>query len=120
MSFNLGPVGPSRQRSKGHEGTWGPYWDWLFPPLKKVSAFVDWKRGSSGVNVARRLWDQREYFRRTYESVYGTDPALWPSRHPGVVLDAVRYVTHSACLGCQWIGAGGYLAARRHEMGADA
>ena len=50
---------------------------------------------STGVNVARRLWDQREYLRHTYESVHGTDPAAWPSQHPGVVLDAVLWMAHA-------------------------
>ncbi|HEU4360854.1 MAG TPA: hypothetical protein VFR27_05015 [Mycobacterium sp.] len=83
-------------RPHGGAGTWGPYWDALFPP-RPVTPWVDWKRLSTGVNVARRLWEQREYLRRTYESVHGSDPLAWPSPHPGVVLDAVRWVVHAAC-----------------------
>lgn len=123
MSFNQGPVGPSSRFSAGAAHTWGPYWDAMFPP-RQVTAFIDWKRGSSGVNIARRLWEQREYLRRVYESVFGTDPEAWPSRHPGVVLDAVPVVAHGACLGCQWFSASGQSAlqrARAHEYadGAD-
>lgn len=33
------------------------------------------KLGSTGVNIAGRFWEQREYLRRTYESVHGNDPA---------------------------------------------
>lgn len=117
MSFNQGPVGPSRRWSSGHHNTWGHYWDALFPPTT-CTRWIDFKRGSSGVNVARRFWDQREYLRRAYEAVYGTDPQAWPSRHPGVVLDAVPTGRHAACLGCQWLGPNGYAAlktARLHE-----
>jgi hypothetical protein len=117
MSFNQGPIRPSKRYSQGRENTWGPYWDVLFPPAM-VTAWVSFKRGSTGVNVARRFWAQREYLRRAYESVYGSDPEAWPSRHPGVVLDAVPYVDHPACLGCQWFGSGGgsaLLRAWRHE-----
>jgi hypothetical protein len=58
---------------------------------------------STGVNVARRLWDQREELREAYEAVHGSDPGSWPHRHPGIVIDAVQFVVHAACLGCQWI-----------------
>jgi uncharacterized protein YjbI with pentapeptide repeats len=37
-----------------------------------VSAFAKWKISSTGVNIARRLWDQQEEMRRTYEAVHGT------------------------------------------------
>jgi hypothetical protein len=58
---------------------------------------------STGVNVARRLWDQREELRAAYEAKHGSDPDNWPHRHPGIVIDAVQWVAHAACLGCQWI-----------------
>jgi hypothetical protein len=58
---------------------------------------------STGVNVARRLWDQREELREAYQAVHGSDPESWPHRHPGIVIDAVHFVAHAACLGCQWI-----------------
>ena len=121
MSFNQGPIGPSKRYSIGRENTWGPYWDRLFPPTM-CTAWVSFKRGSNGVNVARRFWDQREYLRRAYESVYGSDPEAWPSRHPGVVLDAVQYGNHAACLGCQWFGGSGgsaLLQAHAHEVSAE-
>ena len=121
-----GQLMPSTRASAGAEDTWGPYWNALFPP-RLVTPWINWKRRSSGVNVARRLWDQREYLRRTYESVHGTDPAEWPSQHPGVVLDEVLWIAHAACLRCQWFDATGHsmqrpddlqqalVLARRHE-----
>ena len=118
MSFNQGPIKQSTRWSEGHTDNWGPCGDALFRP-RLVTSWINFKRGSSGVNVARRLWDQREYFRRAYESVYGADPEAWPSRHPGVVLDAVQYGNHAACLGCQWLGGSGYVAARRHETAEE-
>lgn len=119
-----GKLRPSRQFSA--KNPWGPYWNALFPPAL-VTEWLDFKRRSSGLNVARRLWDQREYLRRTYESVYGTDPAGWPSQHPAVVLDEVRWIAHAACLRCHWFDTGGHsiqkpeglrkalVLARRHE-----
>ena len=118
MNFNQGPVGPSTRFPGGRLSTWGPYWDAMFPPAQ-VTAWIDFKRRTSGVNVASRFWDQREHLRRVYESVFGTDPAAWPSRHPGVVLDDVPSTGHAACLGCQWFEPRGHLPlfmARRHEV----
>lgn len=117
MTFNQGPVKPSRRWSVGYAATWGPYWDAIFPP-REVTAWIDWKRGSTGVNVARRFWEQREQLRRAYEAVHGRDPEAWPSRHPRVVLDAVPQIDHAACLGCRWFDPSGWdppSAARRHE-----
>jgi hypothetical protein len=62
--------------------TWGPYFDALFPP-QEVSPWISWKIRSTGVGVARRLWDQREQRRAEYEDVHGPDRALWPVQHPG-------------------------------------
>lgn len=118
---NRGPLKPSTVWSGGASRTWGAYWDVMFPP-GLVTGWVDWKRGSTGVNIARRFWDQREYLLRTYEAVHGIDPDQWPSRHPGVVLDAVPSIDHAACLGCQWLDTGHHaalLAARRHETGSE-
>lgn len=98
-----GNLRPSTQFSAAN--TWGPYWNALFPP-SLVTEWIDFKRRSTGLNVARRLWDQREYLRRTYESVYGTDPEGWPSQHPGVVLDEVLWMAHAACLRCRWFDVG--------------
>jgi hypothetical protein len=82
---------------------------------------------STGVNVARRLWDQREELREAYQAVHGSEPESWPRRHPGIVIDAVQFVAHAACLGCQWIDQPGTpmkdsgwrevaaAVARRHE-----
>jgi hypothetical protein len=64
---------------------------------------------STGTNIARRLWDQRQQMRGEYEDIHGTDRALWPVQHPGVVLGAVPstavvfddfcYVRHKSLLG---------------------
>jgi hypothetical protein len=82
---------------------------------------------STGVNIARRLWDQREEQREAYEVEHGSDQDGWPHRHPGIVLDAVQFVAHAACLGCQWLAQPGNSmsdtgwreasasVARRHE-----
>jgi hypothetical protein len=89
----------------------------LFSP-REVTAWIDFKRGSTGVNIARRFWDQREYLRRVYEDVHGQDPTAWPSRHPGVVLDAVPSIDRAARLGSQWFdphGSSPLLLARDHE-----
>ena len=119
-----GNLRPSTQFSA--DNPWGAYWNALFPP-SLVTPWIDFKRRSTGLNVVRRLWDQREYLRRTYESVYGSDPEGWPSQHPGVVLDEVLWMAHAACLRCRWFDVGGHYTkspvglkqalglARRHE-----
>ena len=66
----------------------GPYFDAMFPP-QEVSTWISWKMTSTGTNIARRLWDEREQLRGEYEDVHGPDRARWPVQHPGVVLDAV-------------------------------
>jgi hypothetical protein len=73
-----------------------------------VTPWINFKRMGSGVNVVRRHWDQREELRAEYEDVHGTDRALWPAQHPGVVLDAVLSSAHGACLGCQWFDVRGH------------
>jgi hypothetical protein len=106
--------------------TWGPYYSAQFPPTK-VTPWINFKRMGSGVNVVRRHWDQREELRAAYEAEHGSDPDNWPHRHPGIVIDAVQFVAHAACLGCQWIDQPGNsmsdegwrvaaaAVARRHE-----
>jgi hypothetical protein len=59
----------------------------MFPPGGLVTPWVRFKVMSTGVNIARRLWDQREDLREAYETVHGSDPAKWPTRHPGIVID---------------------------------
>ena len=110
----------------GYAYTWGPYYSAQFPPTK-VTPWINFKRMGSGVNVVRRHWDQREELRASYEAEHGSDPETWPHRHPGIVIDAVQFVAHAACLGCQWIDQPGTsmeepgwreasaAVARRHE-----
>jgi hypothetical protein len=103
----------------------GPYFDAEFGPPHRVRAWIAWKISSTGLNIARRWWDQREERRAAYEAVHGTDPYQWPDRHPGIVIDAVQFVAHAACLGCQWSPAPRWrnpgwreaaaAVARRHE-----
>jgi hypothetical protein len=86
---------------------WSPYFDALFPS-QEVSPWIAWKMTSTGTNIARRLWDQREELRAEYEDVQRADRARWPAQHPGVVLDAVLSGAHGACLGCQWFDVRGH------------
>jgi len=64
-SPRVGPDSPFRQRNlkeswrPGLATGWGPYFDAIFPPAR-VTAWINFKRMSIGVNIARRLWDQRE------------------------------------------------------------
>ena len=97
-----GEIKDSWQPGPGYADTWGPYFEAEFPPAR-VTAWINFKRRSTGVNIVRRRWDQREKLRQQHEAIHGPDPALWPHRHPGVVLDAVQWVAQPACLGCQWI-----------------
>ena len=62
----------SRPAPLWEASTWGPYFDALFPP-QEVSPWIAWKIRSTGVGIARRLWDQREQLRGEYEDVHGTD-----------------------------------------------
>jgi len=67
--------------------------------LKVIGIAVDCGEvASTGVGIARRLWDQREQLRGEYQDVHGPDRALWPVQHPGVVLYAVPSTAHGACL----------------------
>jgi hypothetical protein len=91
----------------------GPYFDAMFPP-QEVSTWISWKMTSTGTNIARRLWDQREQLRAEYGDVHGADRELWPVQHPGVVLDAVLSSAHGGCLGCQWFDVVGHSMRHSH------
>ena len=84
---------------------WGPYYSLMFPP-RRVTPWIKFKKTSTGVNIVRRLWDERENLRLEYEAIHGADPDEWPTRHTGVVLETVKWVAHPACLGCQWFHRG--------------
>lgn len=92
----------SWQPGRSMAESWGPYCELFFPP-RRVTSWTYFKRITTGANVVHRLWDQREELRRRYEAAHGSDPDQWPHRHPGVVLDAVEWVAHAACLRCQWL-----------------
>jgi hypothetical protein len=110
MPLYWGPGGPPRIRElvdswtpgRDDDATWGPYHAVLFPP-RRTTPWISYKIMSTGRNVARRLWEEREDKRREYEAVHGAEPEFWPTRHPGVVLESVLWVAHSACLGCRWL-----------------
>lgn len=105
-----GPAGPPKDRElvdswtpgRSDASTWGPYHSVLFPP-RKTTPWIRYKIMTTGLNIAKRLWDEREARRRAYESVHGDDPAHWPTRHPAVVLESVEWTAHAGCLGCQWL-----------------
>ena len=114
------PVVPADQRNWGPGGRpehpelvvrwtpstgigWRAYHQSMFPPDRLVTPWIRFKVMSTGVNIARRLWDHRDELREAYEAEHGSDPDNWPHRHPGIVIDAVQFVAHAACLGCQWI-----------------
>ena len=113
-SMYWGPGGPPENRElvdswtpgRSDADSWGPYHQVLFPP-HEVTPWIRFKIMTSGVNVARRLWDEREALRADYEAAHGDDPEAWPVRHPGVVLESVEWVAHVACLGCQWLDENG-------------
>ncbi len=105
-----GPRGPPENRElvdswtpgRSGDSSWGPYHQVLFRP-HKVTPWIRFKIMSSGVNIARRLWDEREALRVAHEAVHGDDREGWPVRHPGIVLESVQWMAHAACLGCQWL-----------------
>jgi len=86
--------------------TWGPYYEALHP-LCRVHFIINWKGVPKRMDRAASLWQRRQELRRAYEAAHGSDPAMWPTQHPGVVLDG-----HAACLGCRWIHERGYY---RHD-----
>ena len=91
------------QRAPAHAATtWGPYYDAMHPP-RKVHMMIAWKVVPKWMDHAARLWQRRQQLRRAYEAAHGTDPATWPTQHPGVVLHGM-----AACLGCHWLFGGGY------------
>jgi hypothetical protein len=111
---------PLRRAPSYAATTWGPYYHGLHPP-GEVHWMIDWKVVPKWMDHAARLWQQRQTLRRAYEAAHGTDPGMWPTRHPGIVLGA-----NAACLGCNWFHAGGrlrddgvyeqhYKLASRHE-----
>lgn len=95
------PRTPAKRFSEYGRTSWGPYWEVLFAPAM-ISGWINWKRASTGVNVARLLWGERENARRTYETVHGSDPHRWPTRHPGAVVEAVIADASAVCLRCDY------------------
>ena len=90
------------------EHRWHAYHKSIFPPGRLVTPWIRFKVMSTGVNIARRLWDQREELREAYEVEHGSDQDGWPHRHPGIVLTAVPSIAHGGCLGCQWFDVRGH------------
>ena len=109
--LDWGPGNPHKNRQLVERWTpsttsWGAYHRAIFPSREPVTPWIRFKLMSSGVNIARRLWDERESLRLEYEAVHGGDSQDWPVSHPGVVLESVKWVAHPACLGCQWFHRG--------------
>ena len=100
----------SRPAPLWEASTWGPYFDALFPP-QEVSPWIAWKIRSTGVGIARRLWDQREQLRGEDGDVHGTDPAGGRCSIRESCLTRCPLLRTGACLGCQW------LDVRGHWMG---
>jgi hypothetical protein len=86
---NWGPGGPRPRSALVEPWTpsssvgWRAYHKAMFPPGGLVTPWVRFKEMSTGVNVVRRHWDQREELRAAYEAEHGSDPENWPHRHPG-------------------------------------
>jgi hypothetical protein len=93
---------PLQRAPRDAATTWGPCYDTLHPP-GKVHMMIAWKVVPTWMDYAERLWQQRQILRRAYEAVHGTDPAMWPTQHPGAVLDG-----YAVCLGCHWLFERGY------------
>lgn len=72
---------------------WGAYYDHLYPP-RLVAEFSRWWMATASVDIARRLWAQRERLRLDGDC----DTTM------GVVLDAVPEFAYPACLRCAWLG----------------
>jgi hypothetical protein len=70
---------------------WRAYHESMFPPGRLVTPWIRFKVMSTGVNIARRLWELRE----AYEVEHGSDQDCWPHRNPGIVLTAVPSIAHS-------------------------
>jgi len=114
------PRTPARRFSDYGRTSWGPYWEVLFGPAM-IPGWINWKRGSTGVGIARLLWTKREELRRDYETVHGSDPHRWPTPHPGAVVDAVIADVSAVCLRCEYFeprrsADEALRAARRHEQ----
>lgn len=86
----------------GYADAWGLYDEVLFRP-RRVAPWIAFKQMRTGMNVAGRLWRERERLRREYEAIHGVDPERWPERHPDVVLQSTHWIAHPACLGCSWL-----------------
>lgn len=88
---------PLRRPPADAANTWGPYYDTLYPPGYTIM-IIAWKVVPKRMESAKELWQERERLRRAYEEIHGSDPALWPNQHPGVVVFGL-----AACLACHWI-----------------
>jgi hypothetical protein len=128
---NWGPGGPRPRSALVELWTpsssvgWRAYHKAMFPPGGLVTPWIRFKKMSTGVNVARRLWDQREELREAYEARSARQrsraaPSPSASHRPRCSGSPSR------CLGCQWIDSpvprwsnpgwrDAAAAARRHE-----
>lgn len=112
----MGAMRVARTAADMGEQPWGPYFDTLYPS-RLVRDFVQWKRFSTGVNIARRLWEQRHCLRAANPYVAS---ALATGAHIGVVLDAVPLIAHAACTTCTWLDGRGVSMTRPDWRGRAA
>lgn len=96
--------------------TWGPYFNAIYRAPRRVHWYAAWKLSTKGIDHAVALWRQREELRREYVTLHGSDPAIWPVRHPGRVVGG-----YGVCLACHWLHGAQHNEqvaaelARRHE-----
>jgi hypothetical protein len=102
---------------------WDAYYSVLYPePARPISAFGQWKRATTGVNITKALWEARERARKQWTAGPRTGEEQQLS-HPPVVL-WLPMVANGACLGCSWIEReSGSIdeaaeSARRHSIGS--
>ena len=99
---------------------WAAYHEVLYPePTRPISPFGQWKRATTGANIARAYWGARERARGRWTSIPHTT-GEWRLQHPPVAL-WMPESAQAACLGCRWIGGGGTIdhaaeRARRHSI----
>ncbi|MCW2599598.1 MAG: hypothetical protein JWM02_1427 [Frankiales bacterium] len=88
-------------QAEGDEG-WESIHAQLFAASEGDSAFIQWKKGSTGATIARRYSARRNAARAEWCSTHGEQPDAWPLGHPPVLLrlpDALLV----ACVRCDWV-----------------
>lgn len=81
---------------------WEDYHRQMFDLTPAPSAFIRWKRMSTGVNIARGLMGARNRAVKAWVAEHGVDTEAWPLAHPPAVLWMPHAAT-AACLRCTWV-----------------